>query len=329
MFSFQTLILPILFVLVCLSIRKDRGNHALSMSNTVHLRGIFALCIMIFHISKEEDILYPVFYYLSQSVVSAFFFLSGYGLMKGYLNKEDYRKDYLLKRTVKLFLPYLFMVLIYWAYDAYTGTVYDVSFVLNSILGKNTLVMYSWFIKDIIIHYFLFYVLMLIFRDQKKYMSYVAFVMLGIDLLPTHLKIEPYLLNSMFCLGMIYVRHEHKIFTIITENRKLIFPASLIITLITRFFSTDKVYLFEKILFIIVLICILYDKKIENRFLKQAGKMSLEIYMTHGLAKMIVRRYLDMPLFIQDMAIYPVTFFMSFLLEQLFSFIGNRIINKA
>ena len=112
MFSFETLIFIVLMITVLLSIKKDEGNGALSFSNSNHLRGIFALCIMIFHISKEYDILYPVFYYLSQSVVAAFFFLSGYGLMKGYLNKENYHKNYLLNRTIKLFLPYLFMIFI-------------------------------------------------------------------------------------------------------------------------------------------------------------------------------------------------------------------------
>ena len=328
MFTFETFAFIVLIVSIIISTKKDSSSNALPKDNSNILRGIFALCIMIFHISKETDLFYPLFAYLGMTVVGAFFFLSGFGLMKSYLNRSDYHKSFLLNRITKLFLPYLCMVFIYWIYDYFTDNPFSLSFVLHSILGSETLVMYSWFIKDIIIHYLIFYLLMMITRNRKEYMFYISIIMFLIDLVATLFSINnPYLLNGMFSLGMIVAYNEKTVLNLISGKRTILLIITLIIGLL---FRTKPIYasrfsLIEKIIFVLFAISAMSGYRIQNRFFALAGKISLELYMTHGLAKMIVRRFYGGPLFVQDFFIYILSFCISLVLYRLFSYLDIRL----
>lgn len=328
MFSFQIVALIAVLVLSAASLKKNDVPQALSFENCTSLRGVFALLIMIFHISTKGDPFYPIFAYFSITVVGAFFFLSGYGLMKGFMSRENYRKGYLINRITKLFIPYIIMFLIYWAFNVFIGNRCDAAYVLDCIFGDGNMVMYSWFIKEIIYHYLLFYVLLLIVRDRKEMMYGAAIVMFVIDFFANLFLINnPYLLNGAFCLGIIIAYKEKPVLNYMNRKRKVILPISLFLAFL---FRTDllhyaRFFLIEKIIFIIIVLTFSTAYGIQNLFLNLCGKMSLEIYMTHGLAKSIVRRYYGGPLFIQDFFIYPLTFLLSYAFYQLFSLIGNRI----
>ena len=292
------------------------------------LRGIFALIIMIFHISKETDFFYPLFHYFSITVVGAFFFLSGYGLMTANLNKKQYYKDFLKNRLTKLFLPYLFMTFIYWIYYTLADDPRSLSFVLRSILGNATMVMYSWFIKYLIISYFEFYLLMLLFRDNKQYMLYTAYILLTVNIICSFMKIKvPYLLDEMFCLGMLFAGNR-QIIEQIRRYKWLLLPACLILTVLIE---TGLLRLHgyaelpQRMLFILMILTLGTYTEIRNPFFAFAGRISLELYMTHGLAKAVIRRFYGGPLFVQDFIIYVLAFFLSYMLYLLFGAVGKRI----
>lgn len=328
MFTFETIVFPILLVIIFLSTRNDESSNALTINNSQHLRGVFALCIMIFHISKETDLLYPVFAYLGITVVGAFFFLSGYGLMKGFLNKPDYHKGYLLKRITKLFLPYLFMAFVYWLYDNQIGETHSILFALKSIFGSETLVMYSWFIKDIIRHYVVFYLLMILFKDRKRMMYYVSMVFFLIRFFATLFVIEiPTLFDGMFSLGMMFAYKEDTVIPFICKRKNILAVSSFVIAVLLRIepIYSSRFSLTEKIIFMLFILSFFSGKRIKNRFLETAGKLSLELYMSHGLAKKIIRRFYGGPLFIQDFLIYVLAFVISYAVNLIFSSLDNRI----
>ena len=89
MFSFESLIFILLLILMIISIRKSNDDLILNRDNSLSIRGIFAACIMIFHISKETDIFFSIFDYLAIVLVGAFFFLSGFGSAKQYINRDN------------------------------------------------------------------------------------------------------------------------------------------------------------------------------------------------------------------------------------------------
>ena len=168
MVTFEMLSFIGLVLLVLLLVKKDDYRSPLSISDLNYLRGIFALLILIFHVSKESDPFYPLFHYFSIVVVGTFFFISGFGLMKGYMKDDCYYDSYPKKRFYKVVLPYLIMTLVYWLYYALTGEYYSLKEVFHRIITYSPIVMYSWFIISIILHYFYFYLLMRICKKNRK-----------------------------------------------------------------------------------------------------------------------------------------------------------------
>ncbi len=142
MFTFETLAFILFAILIASSVRRSDSDSILSVENCNYLRGVFSVMIIIFHVSKETDILYPVFKYCSVIAVGSFFFISGLGLMKGYLNKQDYEGDYLIKRFVRVVLPYLIMTFVYWAYNWVSGTRFGFLEVLDRARKFAPIVMY-------------------------------------------------------------------------------------------------------------------------------------------------------------------------------------------
>ncbi len=325
MFSFQTALFPLFVIFIILSVRKSGNDEILSMDDCGHLRGIFAVMIIIFHVSKKTDLLYPVFKYCSVIAVGSFFFISGFGLMKGYLNKRYYEKNYILKRFSRVILPYAIMTFVYWAYDWMIGDRYTLFEVLDRIVHFGPIVMYSWFIVSIIMQYLYFWILMKVCRRNMKMFSVIVWVLLGIKMIMALLfkRDEAAFLDTFFCLGILYAYHEGSVSGIIRNRYKVLVPVSVIVTVLL---CMSSLYLnsllgeaLVRIAFIVMICSFLYLYDFENRYLRFLGAISFEIYMTQGISKMIVRRFLDLPLFFQDMAIYLLCFVFSVSFHYLFN----------
>ena len=206
MFTFETLAFILLMLLTLFSLRPNKTGEILSRKNCHHLRGIFALIIIIFHVSKETDLLYPVFAYLGVTVVAAFFFISGFGLMKGYLKDPDYVKRFPWKRLVKVVFPYLIITCVYWAYLTYIQEPHTLSEILSRIVHYAPIVTYSWFLVSLIVQYLYFYVLILLFRQKRQYTYYGACLLCLITFICAVFfnYADANLFNFPFGLGILY-----------------------------------------------------------------------------------------------------------------------------
>ncbi len=325
MFTFQTVLFPLFVIFIILSVRKSGNDEILSLDDCDHLRGVFAVMIIIFHISKETDLLYPVFKYCSVIAVGSFFFISGFGLMNGYLNKQDYEKNYILKRSARVILPYAIMTFVYWAYDWMIGERYTLFEVLDRIVHFGPIVMYSWFIVSIIMQYLYFWILMKVCRRNMKMLSMIVWILFGVKMIMAFVyeRDDAAFLDTLFCLGILYAYHEGSVSKIVRNRYKVLVPVSIIVTILlcmSSLYLNKPVYeALVRIAFVVLICSFLYPFGFGNRYLKFLGTISFEIYMTQGISKMIVRRFLDLPLFFQDMAIYVICFVFSISFHYLFS----------
>lgn len=313
MFTFETLAFILLMLLTLFSLRPNKTGEILSRKNCHHLRGIFALIIIIFHVSKETDLLYPVFAYLGVTVVAAFFFISGFGLMKGYLKDPDYVKRYPWKRLVKVVFPYLIITCVYWAYLTYIQEPHTLSEILSRIVHYAPIVTYSWFLVSLIVQYLYFYVLILLFRQKRQYTYYGACLLCLITFICAVFfnYADANLFNFPFGLGILYAWNEEKVMSFI---KRFAIPLSLVTAVLIAvtqmhlipFVNGETYQLLERSLFVIALLLFLRFFSIRNTILSSFGDLSLEIYLTQGLSKMIVRRFFAASLFMQDAAIFAV-----------------------
>ena len=109
-------LVPCAFVVVVLffaKIRKqDSISNVLSMYHATLIKGLASINAVLCHLSFFYDgiIVLSAFNYIGYASVGFFFFLSGFGLMKQYLQKEDYRYTFLKKRLGRIFIPYVFLI---------------------------------------------------------------------------------------------------------------------------------------------------------------------------------------------------------------------------
>ena len=331
MISFQTVVFPIFVILILLSLRKSSGKDPLSFTNSSLLRGIFAAFIIIFHVSKESDLIYEAFHYSSLTAVGAFFFLSGYGAMKRYMADDGYYKGYLYKRFVNLILPYMIMTLVYWVYHLWIGHDYSLFEVIHTAIIGAPLVTYSWFIVSIIYHYLVFAVVLFFARNNRKLLVCV-FCLLGLFsiLCMLYHYSNTYLIRVMFVLGILYAYREGDLLPLLKKNNIWLMILSFALSMAIHFSGLQQKALYELIeqaLFVVAMICSMTICRIDNSFITLLGKLSLEIYMCQGLAKMIIRRFYGGPLFIQDLFIYLLCFMLSYGFHRLFAYLRKLLLS--
>lgn len=86
----------------------------LDRTTTNCCKGIAAIIIMLHHISFRVSNL-PVYvkpiWYIAFPIVGFFFFMSGYGLTCGLLQKKNYLQGFLSKRLLNIIVPYVIVAI--------------------------------------------------------------------------------------------------------------------------------------------------------------------------------------------------------------------------
>lgn len=154
---------------------KDYEKTALNYSNTVAIRGICAIEIMLGHIGialPNQILLFP-FRKAGILIVGIFFFFSGYGLMYSLENKKNYLTGFLRKRLTAILVPTFFVcilaILLYYAILGENNSILQACiFSIESI---------NWYVWEILGCYVLFY---LVYRFLSKESAFVFIAALSV-----------------------------------------------------------------------------------------------------------------------------------------------------
>lgn len=139
---------------------------------TTAIKGVFILLIFLTHgeqyltlTDSLPDRIYGLFRIgLGQSVVTAFFFYSGYGMMQSLKRKgEPYLQAFPRMRILKTLVHFDLPVLLYLIAAVFMGWSLTAGEIAGSFIGWDSLGNSSWFIFDILIAYVLFYMCFRIF----------------------------------------------------------------------------------------------------------------------------------------------------------------------
>ena len=129
----------------------------LDRTTTNCCKGIAAMIIMLHHISFRVSNL-PVYvkpiWYIAFPIVGFFFFMSGYGLTCGLLQKKNYLQGFLSKRLLNIIAPY-FIVAIIWIGLEIMGGQTPVRAIAEAFTIRY--IQPLWFIWVIIVAYIMFY----------------------------------------------------------------------------------------------------------------------------------------------------------------------------
>lgn len=299
--------LAILLASIVLIVASMSGKGLLNkfdISNTLALRGVLAVMIVLAHITQHimSDLSTPllvreVALQITGSaiyVVATFFFLSAYGLMASYRSKgEAYLSGFFHKRCQRLLTPFLLVVIVYQIYNIIAGTFDPFAIVVGLTQGDTLhLCPNTWFVLSLLIFYLMFWMVAKATHDIKQ----IALLLSCLTIIYTIVLFALFYFkgwglhwfqsNLGFVSGVVICCYERQLRRIIAAH--MIAVAMLLIG------GLIGLWLFAHIHWVAITIAcgvvplLIYCSisrlhSTHNRVLGFLGKYSYEIYITHGV----------------------------------------------
>lgn len=294
------IIVIILFVILFMGSRKtERNDQYLSVSTSGSVRGFFSIAVILHHLAQRtgSGVLFRVFNNVGYLAVAIFFFYSGYGLQKSYMNKgEAYKEGFLKRRLPGIVLPYIIMIPVYWVMYALTTEVYSLPAVLYTYAIGEPIVLFSWYIINITVFYAVYHVLMGV--CGKNYDAMVRYGMLW-HLLYLILCMKLgfgfwwYQTSHVLMFGMYWAIHEQEILkTLQKKGMGILVWTGFLIAFVLGIFAPWLLHSYAAMVVLNMIAALLFvtgwmklNRRIQfgNPILQFLGKISLETYLVQGL----------------------------------------------
>ena len=287
------LLFAVFFLLFLYKIKFGVSDEFMSKDYTTYLRGICALAIMLRHIRITDFAPLNVFDYLGNPIVGIFFFLSGYGMLTRIKQTgiDNYMNGFILKRCVPLFVEYIFVWIFYFV------CMFSVSGNFNFL--KEIITPHSWFIIMIEVLYIVFYIGYKLFKDNLRgLIIFVTIFELALIIALSAFGADEFWYLSLLCFsgGMIY--------SVVNLNKKKTLPlifgfgALAVVTTGAEYVLSDKpkiivlwalIYNVSVLSLAIVALSVGRYVRFKNPVFELCGKMSLEIYLLHGVFQYVFK----------------------------------------
>ena len=287
------LLFAVFFLLFLYKIKFGVSDEFMSKDYTTYLRGICALAIMLRHIRITDFAPLNVFDYLGNPIVGIFFFLSGYGMLTRIKQTgiDNYMNGFILKRCVPLFVEYVFV----WIFNFVCMFLVSGNFDFL----KEIITPHSWFIIMIEVLYIVFYIGYKLFKDNLRgLIIFVTIFELALIIALSAFGADEFWYLSLLCFsgGMIY--------SVVNLNKKKTLPlifgfgALAVVTTGAEYVLSDKpkiivlwalIYNVSVLSLAIVALSVGRYVRFKNPVFELCGKMSLEIYLLHGVFQFVFK----------------------------------------
>lgn len=287
------LLFALFFLLFLYKIEFGVSDEFMSKEYTTSLRGVCALAIMLCHIRITNFAPLNVFNYLGNPIVGIFFFLSGYGMLTRIkqIGIDNYMNGFILKRCVSLFVKYIFV----WIFNFVCMFLVSGNFDFL----KEIITPHSWFIIMIEVLYIVFYIGYKLFKDNLKgLIIFVTIFELALIVALSAFGADEFWYLSLLCFsgGMIY--------SVVNLNKKKTLPlifgfgALAVVATGAEYVLSDKpkiivlwalIYNVSVLALAIVALSVGRYVRFKNPVFELCGKMSLEIYLLHGVFQFVFK----------------------------------------
>lgn len=314
----------------------------LDRTTTNCCKGIAAIIIMLHHISFRLSNL-PVYvkpiWYIAFPIVG-FFFMSGYGLTCGLLQKKNYLQDFLSKRLLNIIAPYVIVAIVWIGLEIIGGQTPT-----RAIAEAFTIryIQPLWFIWVIIAVYIVFYA---VFNHTEINVGAYWFAVITIAYILISAFVNPR--DEMYAsiigmpLGILWAMYERKIdsyFEIGFLRKEIVAIVAFVILFIGRLTLSVVGFdnqLFQSVLrniitiaFIVPLIELLKKVKIQKRFLIWLGTISYEIYIIHPFILYFFEKETTEGKQVGNLEIVLWTIGLTLLLSSLLQIVQDNLVRKV
>ena len=296
------LLIPAALCLWGLKWTRELNEDGLGRNNTDALRGALALGILFVHIAQycPGGVLFALMEKVGYLLVAGFFFLSGYSLQSQHMTQKHYEKGFLRKRLLGMLLPYMVVTAVYWSYYNLLGFGYDLRDVLGLFAKGRPIASFSWYIPAILTFYLAFWGLMKLCKESYTTMvlgSGVWFAVYCLACLLLGFGNWWYVSAFPAVLGMAWAVHRRAIEGCLRKQYWMVLvPVLAAFAGITVLEKLVYLGVFNTVLkacaatlFAAGLVLLLYRLRLGNPVLRGLGQISMELYLTQGLAIMVLR----------------------------------------
>lgn len=311
-------------------------EHVLSLEFTNLLKGIFVILVVLAHTTQRmPDILYLFPLRISGNFTNTIFlFLSGYGIMYSFLNKENYLKGFVFKRLIRVYTPFVLTnIIAITTYNIMFGNdIAFADFIIMTIQIKGVLGSFLWFVIAILLFYSSFYLSFKFFPENLAIKSIFIFSMIYIGVC-IYLNLGIWWYNTAFCFPLgVYFCSKRKV---LIKKIKERYWQLLLICGIGSFFTVfsfthyisltylAKFTLFFNIaftvFFIILIILLAMKVNLKSGILEFVGKISYEVYLIH---MMLLALYFKIVTIKES-----YSFYLFFALTIILSIVLNKFVN--
>lgn len=327
------------------------GKDYLSKQSSICMKGIFCVFVMLAHIRNKivilnDTVLGMILTAAGCLSVAVFFFLSGYGLVESHQRNEDYIKRFPKDRLLKFYISYLIAVIIYLVFGCLLGQVKDIEgyTILKSLTFGGTIVANGWYFQSILLFYLAFYFCFRFLRSEKAAFLTISGIVAVYMIINTALRLSPKHYETaahceggfVFIIGMFWAKYRKKINSQPSFKRMvLVGGVSFLVFAVTLLLGNDPqmpelfrvfmkmIYMLSFVIFVLALVYFVPINFSATRFL---GKISMEVYIMHGMMIFVWVDYLKIksaPVF--TFAIIVSTMLLALPLNRLNVLISSKI----
>ena len=294
----------------------------MSLEKTTSIKGIFTFTIIISHVvnilflqldsSSFLNSLYTLIngHVIGQSMVVAFLFYSGYGIMLSIKKKGNkYVNSIPANRMAKVVLHFDSAVLLYLVLQTLLGKKFSIYTILASLVGWENLGNADWYIFDIACLYFVTFIVFKVFGNAKNQyvpvaMTFLLTCCLGAVLWFVGKDEWWYDTIIIYPLGMLYCIVQDKVEAFF-KKKPVFYWLILGVCCVLFVFSVRKTEYFfileiKHILFMTVILLITMKVQIHNGILQFLGKHLFSIYILQQIPMIVLKQF--------GLTAYPVVF---------------------
>lgn len=298
----------ILCILVIYGIRITREGFfrdCYSKEYWTCLKGVFAIVIVLHHLALKttQGVIFQHLESVGFLCVSIFFFISGYGLMKQYrTNKEQYLKHFFRNRIFIILIQYVSVSIVYWILRSIIGDRRSIKEFVLSFFNGNPIAPYSWYIIEILILYFMFFLACIFSKGSyRKIITQISVFLIIFTILSHAVGYYLYWYNTWatFLLGILVaifegsIKSHHKM----SDRFQIACLALAFITMYLIVIHLTDIPLVAQVLFyqitciifILFILCLSKKVQVHNHILQWFGERSLELYLLQGVPLLLYR----------------------------------------
>lgn len=300
LYIFAYILVPI-GVLAGIEMRKTNNiREYFDRDQTSNLKGIAILLIMIHHFASRMNapgLLIP-FYFVGYLGVAIFLFLSGFGLMSSYLNKDNYLKGFIPQKVGRIYIPSITANILISILGIWTGyAFYSLEEIAKTSLFLQSIVTGEafWYINAAILFYLFFYASLRFLEPKKAIMAMFILTFLYMFFASTNnFGIWWYNTALAFPFGVLFAYKKEQVFKLIEEKYWQTLISSLLLFFITFILASLSIWnktffdILSSLFFVGTIAVWNVRGKLNSSALSFMGNISFELYLIHSVVYDIV-----------------------------------------